>query len=335
LLAVLLSVVAVGYCAPALADIPAGYMGTPHKGTPWPIPGRINMVDYDVGGKGVGFDVDHAGDSPCNGFDYRTDKPTVTLCKTGVDRNDKWTAGPMMGMTYPSATTSDYYIGAVRPGDWVNITVNVQKAGTYTLSTDWAADASMIDVKLSFNGVLKSETKRAGTGGYHNWVPGPNFATVQLEAGIQVMRYESVIEHVNPNYIVFALVGEDGGTAPEPDAGATGGAGTSGTDAGAAGGTSGGAAGATGIAGSSGGGAAGTGGSNVSGTAGTTGAAGSNASGAAGTTGAAGSGSAGTKGGGATDSDGGCACTAAGGTRLGFPALLGLAALFLIRRRRR
>src|SRR5262245_29773397 len=89
-----------GFGARARADIPAGYVGKPHKGTPWPIPGRINMVDYDEGGKGVGFDVDHAGDSPCNGFDYRMDKPTVTLCKTGPDRNDLWTAGPMMGMPY-------------------------------------------------------------------------------------------------------------------------------------------------------------------------------------------------------------------------------------------
>src|SRR5262245_2942491 len=72
-LAVLLSVgVVAGYGARARADIPAGYLGKPHKGTPLPIPGRINPVDYDEGGKGVGFDVDHAGDSPCNGFDYRT-----------------------------------------------------------------------------------------------------------------------------------------------------------------------------------------------------------------------------------------------------------------------
>jgi MYXO-CTERM domain-containing protein len=322
----------VGFSAVAHADVPAGYLGTPYKGTPWPIPGRVNMVDYDVGGKGVGFDVDHAGDSPCNGFDYRTDKPTVTLCKTGPDRNDKWTEGPMTGMTYPTATTSNYYIGAVRPGDWVNITVNVQKAGTYTLSTDWASDFSMIDVKISFNGVLKSETKRAGTGGYHNWIPAPKFATVQLDAGVQVMRFESVVEHVNPNYILFELVGEDGGVS---DASTSGGAGTTGTDAGATGGTSGGTSGTSGAAGSGGAsaGQAGTGGSDPTGGAGTSGVAGTTGGGNAGVTGTAGSSAAGSSGGQATNSDGGCACTAAGRPSPGFLALL-LAALPLIRRRR-
>jgi hypothetical protein len=351
LLAVLFAVgMAFGFSARARADIPAGYAGTPFKGTPWPIPGRINMVDYDMGGKGVGFDVDHAGDSPCNGFDYRTDKPTVTLCKTGMDRNDLWTEGPMAGMPYPSATTSNYYIGAIRPGDWVSITVNVQKAGTYTLSTDWASEGPSIDVKISFNGVLKSETKRANTGGYHKWVPGPNFATVQLEAGIQVMKFESVVEHVNPNYILFTLVGEDGGVAPAPDASTTGAAGATATDAGATGG-----AGTTGDTAGTGGGMAGQGGSGPTGAAGTTasGAAGTgatagttgNATGAAGTTGnatgvagsgAAGGGTAGSGTPGAQGSDGGCACSAAGSPEVAFLTLPALIALpFVLGRRRR
>ena len=72
----------------ARADIPAGYTGTPHGGTPKAIPGRVNLIDYDEGGSGVGFMVVHQGDVACAGYDYRTDKPTATLCKTSAAEKD-------------------------------------------------------------------------------------------------------------------------------------------------------------------------------------------------------------------------------------------------------
>jgi len=41
------------------ADVPPGYQGMPIKGVPAPIPGRINLVDYDMGGLNVGFFTTH------------------------------------------------------------------------------------------------------------------------------------------------------------------------------------------------------------------------------------------------------------------------------------
>jgi hypothetical protein len=208
----------------ARADVPADYTGTPFKGSPKPIPGRINIVDYDMGGANVGFNTVHQnGDVACAGFDYRTDKPVPTLCKTSTmtgpynDKPDEYTDGPMKGMFFPSATTADYYIGAVRPGDWVNVTVNVAKAGTYRISTTWTSAGGSIDAKISFNGMLKTEFKAPSTGGYHNWVPFPDFAMVDLDAGVQVMKFQSVVEHLNMDYLDFELVGgggdDDGGGA--------------------------------------------------------------------------------------------------------------------------
>jgi beta-glucosidase len=242
------------------AAVPAGYMGQPYKGTPWPIPGRIDFVNYDTGGLGVGFNTVHHGDVACPGFDYRNDLPVPTLCKTSQttgqfnDKPDEYTAGPLTGMFYPSATTADYYIGAVRPGDWVNVTVNVATAGTYQLYSTWASGGGSIDMKISFNDMLKNETKAPTTGGYHNWVPFPNFATMELEAGVQVLKFQSVVEHLNIDYLQFSLV-TDGGVDNGSD-GSTGGAGgATGSDSGpaaeaGAGGTSsqGGAAGSSGAA---------------------------------------------------------------------------------------
>src|ERR1700742_2445635 len=69
----------------ARAAVPAGYAGTPHGGSPHAIPGRVNLIDYDEGGRGVGFNTVHFnGDVGCAGYDYRMDKPVATLCKTSA-----------------------------------------------------------------------------------------------------------------------------------------------------------------------------------------------------------------------------------------------------------
>src|SRR5258708_10244407 len=88
----------------------------------------------------------------------------------------------------------------------------------------------------------------------HNWKPYPNFATITLAAGLQLIKFQAPFKHLNLDYVQFALVGADGGTVAIADGGATGTGGT------------GGAAGTTGAAGTSG----------TSGAGGTTGAGGEN-----------------------------------------------------------
>jgi hypothetical protein len=258
----------------ARADVPAGYTGTPYMGTPRAIPGRVNLIDFDDGGSGVGYQTVHQnGDVGCAGYDYRP-HPVPTLCKTSATEGDHWSAGPMMGTQYPSTTTSDYYVGAIRPGDWVQVTVDVKTAGMYQLSTSWASAGGNIDVKISMNGTLATEFKGPATGDYHNWVPGPNFAQVMLNAGVQVMRFQSVVEHVNMDYVQFTLVGP-GGTLDPSGSGGAGGTGAGGTT-GTAGAGAGGSTGSTGTAG-------------AGGSSGSTGAAGNSAAGgSSGTTGASG-----------------------------------------------
>jgi MYXO-CTERM domain-containing protein len=163
--------------------------------------------------------------------------------------NDRYMTGPLMGTYYPSPTTADYYIGAIRPNDWVNVTVNVRTAGTYVLSSTWASAGGSIDMKVFFNDVLKNETKAPTTGGYHNWVPFPNYAMVQLDQGVQVMKFQSVVEHLNWDYIQFSLVLPDGGV---DNGDSDGGTPASGPDAGGGDASSGGTGGVGGAGGGSG-----------------------------------------------------------------------------------
>ena len=120
----------------ARADIPATYKGTPFdpavaggpkcpatvKAGPYAIPGRLDFVNYDLGGDGVAY---HTGDHITKGgTGYRTDgrhscsrsraaasrmadRRSCTETSSGTTRAPRW-----MAREYPSPTTADFSIGA-------------------------------------------------------------------------------------------------------------------------------------------------------------------------------------------------------------------------------
>ena len=283
----------------ARADVPAGYKGMPFdpavaggagvipptvKAGPYVIPGRLDLINYDLGGQPVAYSVVHH--ETKNGAGYRTDQPVATFSLTAQSKMDVWydTGSALDGTFYPSATTADFYDGALDANDYFNYTVDVQTSGTYTLSTTFASgngppggeggDGTM-GLQISVNGTMMVDWKDsfpnfATKANYHNWKPYPAFATLTLDKGLQVLKLQCTANHLNLDYVEFALAGADGGVSPDAARGADGGA----IDAtGAAGeattGTAGvsGAAGASAAAGASGGvaGAGGGGGSNMGG----------------------------------------------------------------------
>lgn len=256
----------------ARADVPATYKGKPFdpavvggvgkipptvKAGPYPIPGRLDFINYDLGGDGVGY---HAGDHITNNgsesvklaLGYRTDAPTATLCLTNQMENDVWydTGTALDGTFFPSPTTGDYYIGAVQVGDYFNFTVSVATAGNYTLSSTWASgngppggeggDGAM-GLQVYSNGTLVGSWTATfpnyeTEANFHNWKAYPNFATVTLAAGLQVIKLESTSKHLNTSYVQFDLLTADGGI--DDGDGSTGGS-SGGTGSGAATGSAG------------------------------------------------------------------------------------------------
>ncbi|KPV49238.1 hypothetical protein SE17_33765, partial [Kouleothrix aurantiaca] len=81
---------------------------TPYGGTARAIPGTIQAEDFDNGGEAVAY---HDLDTANNGGQYRT---------TGVD------------VETTSDTGGGYDVGWMRTGEWIEYTVNVGTAGTYT-----------------------------------------------------------------------------------------------------------------------------------------------------------------------------------------------------------
>jgi MYXO-CTERM domain-containing protein len=255
----------------AAAQVPAGYTGTPFGGTPRAVPGRIDFEDFDDGGMGVGWDVDdhtgNFGEGGCAGNAHREDIHPQ-LCQTNPVEGDAYSEGPLMGMTYPTDGSGSIYLGYAHADDWVKITIDVQQAGTYALSSTWASDVAEPEIgfEVSINDVLKADVTLEGTGGYHNWVEFENFAMIELEAGVQVLQFKLTTFHLNYDYLQLSLMlpgggFDDGSGGPTGGAGGAAGAGGSGGAGGVAAGGAAGSAGAGGAAGSVGaGGAGGTGG---------------------------------------------------------------------------
>ncbi len=85
---------------------------TPYQGVAQVIPGKLNVCHYDEGGNGVGYLDDNINVNHVQNF--RPDE--------GVDATGEW-------------------IGHVVTGEWINLTVDIQKAGKYTVSMDYGAPA--------------------------------------------------------------------------------------------------------------------------------------------------------------------------------------------------
>ena len=195
---------------PAIADIPAGYKGTPYLGTPRAVPGRIDFEDYDMGGVNVAWKSDDkAGQGVAPGStaanranDGEKDHPAFYITNSNPGEVDKLPDGTL----YPSAENpKSIYIGAAHGTDYANITINVAKTGSYWISAHFASQPDQIKCHLSFNGTNKTPgLTLVGTKDYHAWKYYKNFAKVELEAGVQVMQFMLDSYHLNWDYVYLA-----------------------------------------------------------------------------------------------------------------------------------
>jgi hypothetical protein len=299
-----------------------------------------------LGGEGIAYHADHrrsnsAQYEPISGNDYRPDdKDLPNICKTNGASVDTWADD---GSPYPSATDKYwYYMGYAHAVDWVKVTVDVKAAGKYYVSSWWASAGDMWGLSIWFNdghgtpdpmrpkdGVNKSGLiEMAGTSDYHKWKKYPNFATVDLSAGLQVMTFHlEKHDHLQYGFLQFDPV--DGMTG----LGGSGAGGNSGGGASGSGGVATTGGGANAVGGVTGVDYAGMGGMGTPTT--TTGGAVTTSSGAsAGGAGGTGTPPSGLTGSGSSNDSGGCSM---GRNGSGFPAVFGLfvAGYALLRRRAR
>jgi phosphatidylserine/phosphatidylglycerophosphate/cardiolipin synthase-like enzyme len=167
----------------------------PYTGSPLALPGTIQAENFDNGGSGIAYNDTTSSNA---GGQYRN---------TDVD------------IEATSDTGGGYDIGWTAPGEWLNYTVNVATAGTYTIEARVAASGAGGTFHIEANGVDKTGPMTIpNTGGWQTWTTITK-SNVSLSAGAQIWRL--VIDSAgsvvgNINYIRISTGGGGGPVTPTP-----------------------------------------------------------------------------------------------------------------------
>ncbi len=164
-------------------NVPQG----PYNGVIHPIPGVIQLEEYDLGGNGIAYNDGTAGSAVTPVVNYRTDED--------VDIETCTDAG------------GGYNIGYATNGEWLEYTVNVQVAGNYDLDLRAAASGDSRTVSLSMDGTtIANNIAIPNTGGWQTWTT-VSVKNVALKAGKQVLRLTiGATDYVNLNFVEFKSV---------------------------------------------------------------------------------------------------------------------------------
>lgn len=145
---------------------------------PHPIPGRIEVENYDIGGEGLSY---HDSDSINEGGDYRSDGVDVEACGEG-----------------------GYNVGWIAAGEWLEYTVDAAFTGTYDIELRVASQTNGGNLHIEFGGADVTGTiSFAATGGWQTYTS--IFVNdVSLTAGEQIMRISMDSTYFNINWIEFS-----------------------------------------------------------------------------------------------------------------------------------
>jgi probable HAF family extracellular repeat protein len=139
----------------------------PHSGTPVAVPGIVYAANFDLGGEGVAYRDTTPGDSGGLG-------PVNE--NVDVERTSDTSGGACCN------------VGWMTAGEWLNYTVAVAEAGTYTVRARVASAGAGGEFHVEFGGRAATYTQWIpNTGGWQVWTD--VYLTVTLDAGTQVMRF--------------------------------------------------------------------------------------------------------------------------------------------------
>ena len=162
---------------------------TPFGGTPVALPGQIDAEKFDNGGEGVAYHDTTSGNS---GGQFRN---------TDVD--------------IEGASEGGFDVGWVAAGEWLNYTVNVASAGTYTVNLR-VASPSGASMHVGFNTASNvwQVVSVPNTGGWQNWTTVSFTAT--LGTGTQQMTILFDTGGMNLRNVTVSSSGGGGGGGLSP-----------------------------------------------------------------------------------------------------------------------
>ncbi len=166
---------------------PTGDTQTAFGGTPWPIPGKIEVENYDIGGQNIAFN-----DLSINneGGKYRNDAVDIEVCTEG-----------------------GYNVGWTKTGEWLEYTVNIVETKTYLLESRVAAISSGKKFHIEVDGQnISNQISVPNIGGWQNWETVTT--TLSLNKGIRILRIVMDSDDFNINHLVFKNSGTSSNQPP-------------------------------------------------------------------------------------------------------------------------
>lgn len=150
----------------------------PFTGIPVPLPGKVEIEDFDKGGEGIAYHDASTGNA---GTQYR----------------------PAEDVDLEGCSEGGYNIGYVANGEWLEYTVNVTTPGSYTISARVATPYADKKFHIELDGQDISGTINVPlTGGFQAWQT-VSAVTPVLTAGVKVLRVVMEAADFNINYITF------------------------------------------------------------------------------------------------------------------------------------
>ncbi len=156
----------------------------PYGGTAHPIPGTIQLEEFDVGG---------------NGSAYMDDTPGSETDVTFRDDED-------VDLENCTDTGAGYNLGWTSAGEWLEYTVNVTKPGRYSLDIRSAVNGTDRTVSVTMDGeAIATDIAIPNTTGWQVWQT-VTVDDIVLMPGEKVMRLTiGATDYVNLNYVTFTL----------------------------------------------------------------------------------------------------------------------------------
>jgi hypothetical protein len=146
----------------------------PFTGTPFAVPGSFEAENFDLGGEGVAYHDNVAGNA---GGQYRTTEDVDIVAATG--------------------NANGYTVNNFETGEWLEYTINAASAGTYSFDLHVSSEFSNSAYHLEIDGVNVTGTvnvPNTGWWGTFNWI---EHAGISLSAGQHVLRVYAENQYFN------------------------------------------------------------------------------------------------------------------------------------------
>jgi hypothetical protein len=197
------------------------YRGEPfhdsvYRGGPQRIPGKVQCAYYDLGGEGVAYhdaDAKNNGSgtlNPANGSylnQFRMDEAvdiSYTKFHDEIDNNPYDLVKPPEGQLY---------VGWTEPGEWFNLTVQVEHAGSYDMNLLYTSNrggsisldlngrplTGSLEIPSTFNAADPIAWRQ-----WHHWNLLKNLSHIELPKGMNVLTLHIVSQgNMNLAYLEF------------------------------------------------------------------------------------------------------------------------------------